>query len=75
MSSPWTAMLFAASVTAVLGSTAIVAGGVVAALPLYALIMVCPWHILQRAANSINFSHFSNHRRPTQCCPFRGLFL
>jgi hypothetical protein len=40
MSSPWTAMLFAASVTAVLGSTAIVAGGAIAALPLYALIMV-----------------------------------
>lgn len=33
-------MLFAASVTAVLGSTAIVAGGEIAALPLYALIMV-----------------------------------
>ena len=40
MSSPWIAMLFAASVTAVLGSTAIVTGGAIAALPLYALIMV-----------------------------------
>lgn len=33
-------MLFAASTTAVLGSTAIVTGGAIAALPLYALIMV-----------------------------------
>jgi hypothetical protein len=40
MSSPWSAMLFAASVTAVLGSTAIITGGEIASLPLYALIMV-----------------------------------
>ncbi|KAG5670772.1 hypothetical protein PVAND_001012 [Polypedilum vanderplanki] len=39
MSSPWTAMVFAGSITAVLGSTAIVAGGEIASLPLYALIM------------------------------------
>lgn len=40
-------MLFAASVTAVLGSTAMVTGGAIAALPLYALIMVCSWHIFR----------------------------
>lgn len=40
MNSPWIAMLFAAGVTAVLGSTAIISGGEIAALPLYALIMV-----------------------------------
>jgi adenylate cyclase 2 len=40
MTSPWTAMIFAACVTSVLGSTAIVAGDEIASLPLYALIMV-----------------------------------
>lgn len=40
MNSHWIAMVFAACVTAVLACTAIISGGEIASLPLYALIMV-----------------------------------